>query len=303
MQTGTKFQPLQASKDSPIILDAVKRHWMTCIPKITGTSYHKLKPNKKPWRWSIILSCFPSVWRIGFHCIYIKLQVEVSGSQRESPNLDITHHSAIWTWNRRAHCFRQKRGKYFFPFVFTREELGSLQDYVTAWHELWQLCGMALWGHVAACRQLLNCSWFLWGHLMSQSTQSQQSANMFGIVFLGDKEVFELTRINACLSYESALGEQNGWNTGEMFLFPAGSRSWSRIIPSGELLVPMLKAGVLEEEEKRIKQTNCWNERKLLGLTEKSDHKSCGMWGAGSRMPWWFRRWTWTTGVETQNRS
>lgn len=42
---------------------------------------------------------------------------------------------------------------------------------------------------------------------MSQNIQSQQSANMTGIMFLGDKAVFEVIRINACLSYESALGE------------------------------------------------------------------------------------------------
>lgn len=48
MQMGMKFEPPQASTDSPMILDAAKRRWMTYTPKIRGTGYHKLKSNNPP---------------------------------------------------------------------------------------------------------------------------------------------------------------------------------------------------------------------------------------------------------------
>lgn len=164
------------------------------------------------------------------------------------------------------------------------------------------VCGMETWGHVAACKQLLNCSWVLWGHLMSQSTQSQQSASMARIMFLGDEGVFEVIGLNACLPSESASGEQTGWNTEEMFLFP--SWSWSRRVSSGALLVPVLKAGeILMYFKRRTREPKrqTVGESKLLGLREKSNNKGHRTRDVGSRTGWWFRRWAWTTEVKIQS--
>lgn len=181
VQIWIKFEPLQSSNDNSMALDAVKRHWMAYTLKIIGTGYHKLKSNKTPSRSNIILSYFPIFWKIIFH--YILFETTGRSLRKSDWKSQIGHtessdnHSAFWTWNRRAHCFKQKKGKHFFSCVFTRVKMGSLQDYATAWPELWQLCNAATSGHVASCKQLLNCIWFLWGHLISQkytkSTVSQ----------------------------------------------------------------------------------------------------------------------------------
>lgn len=69
--------------------------------------------------------------------------MEVSESQ--SPNLDIPKALTIILQAKleiKGHIVldKKKKGKHFSPFVFAEEELGSVQDYVTAWCELWWLC-------------------------------------------------------------------------------------------------------------------------------------------------------------------
>lgn len=117
--------------------------------KITRTGYCKLRPHTPHWTSLIILSYFPSLWRISFHYI---LCWTTGGSLRKSETKSqpghtksIDNHSASWTWNKRAPCFGQKKTRTFlsifiFFFFFTKAELGSVQDYVTAGHELWWLC-------------------------------------------------------------------------------------------------------------------------------------------------------------------
>lgn len=107
---GIIFEPLGVSKDSPMVLDAVKRHWRTYTCKITRTGYHKLKPNKTPWRSIIILSYFPSLWRISFYYILCWTTGRSLRKSKSQPGhtKSIDNYSASWTWNKKAHCFGKK---------------------------------------------------------------------------------------------------------------------------------------------------------------------------------------------------